>query len=280
MITVKEFETWPDFEEFIKRRHWSDPENDPRIVSVGPSHIFRGQPDASWGLETSLERFMGQNQNMFDYFRMIEKIRPEIETFIDRTWELPNQDEYLSWLNNPDSSMHGIPCFEYMAYLRHHGFPSPLLDWTYSPYIASYFAFREISSKAETVAIFEYYWDPAQFPQLSDTPKIFRLGNDIRTHKRHYLQQSVYTICCNRANGSAHYANHQDLYSQSESPHSVTKYILPASEREKVLWSLEPYNINAYSLLGTEESLLETLYIRVSLLDVLRRKTFPNWDHD
>jgi len=30
-----------------------------------------------------------------------------------------------------------------MTRLRHHGFPSPLLDWPQSPYIAAFFAFNK-----------------------------------------------------------------------------------------------------------------------------------------
>jgi hypothetical protein len=40
------------------------------------------------------------------------------------------------------------------------------------------------------------------------------------------------------------------------------KYTIPASEREKVLRKLDKYNINAYSLFGSEESLMETLALR------------------
>jgi hypothetical protein len=42
----------------------------------------------------------------------------------------------------------------------------------------------------------------------------------------------------------------------------MTKWTIPSTERTTILHLLEEYNINAYSLFGSEESLMDTMWMR------------------
>jgi hypothetical protein len=94
-------------------------------------------------------------------------------------------------------------------------------------------------------------------------PKIIGLGHNVRSHRRHFQQQSEYTVCHIFRGGKHCYASHQDVFARNDADQDeLWKFNIPTSERAKILKRLEQYNINAFSLVGSEDSLMETLSVR------------------
>ena len=125
------------------------------------SLLFRGQENSGWWLSTTLERRQ-QRTPFKDYYRVISKIKPQIESLTNNQWTIPEYPEVKRLVRDYDAFNLALwsgrcPAYAYMAYLRHHGFPSPLLDWTRSPYVAAYFAFSkaiEDANKCVSIYIF------------------------------------------------------------------------------------------------------------------------------
>jgi hypothetical protein len=158
-----------------------------------------------------------------------------------------------------------------MAHLRHFGFPSPLLDWSRTPFVAAFFAFRDDApgNKPEKRSIFAYCEKPTAVKggKIGE-PQIRPMGPYVQTHERHFRQRCDYTICGTfDANYGWHFDSHQAVFDE-EIPQQdfLWKFDIPSSERMKVLEILDDHNLNAFSLFGSEESLLETMWVREYIL--------------
>ncbi len=58
----------------------------------------------------------------------------------------------------------------------------------------------------------------------------------------------------------SYYAEHESVFAESnDEQDALWKFNIPATERDKVLRYLNRYNLNAFSLFGSEESLCETI---------------------
>lgn len=247
-------ETWEECEDEIQKI-------EERYGEAKSGLWFRGLASVKWKLETTLERRTRGLASVLDYYRLISRVKPEIETYTDLTWEVPDYATLKSWAKTYET-IEVPPAYSYLAYLRHHGFPSPLLDWTRSAYVAAYFAFSR--PRGDRVAIYLYLERPNRFKTGgSDGPAIIALGPYVKTHKRHFRQQSRYTYCAQFENGTWHFKPHQAVFDLGQSSQDLLwKIEVPSSERMKILSLLDKFNLNAFSLFDSEESLMETLAFR------------------
>lgn len=160
--------------------------------------LFRGQTNAVWHLDTTLER-SGHDEGVAQYYRLMLRIKTEVEIATGTKWDgEPSALELEALALDYDGfsrALANLPHYAYMAYLRHHGFPCPLLDWSRSPFVAAYFAFREDLSSEQNVAIYAFADRTTSFKtSSSEHPQIHRLGPYVAAHKRYFSQQSEYTL--------------------------------------------------------------------------------------
>ena len=99
---------------------------------------FRGQASAEWSLRSSLSRHIEVSKVSEHVWTLQESrirriFRRKSHLFLD---DLPGNDE-LEWL----------------ALMQHHGAPTRLLDFTWSPYVAAFFALERATSDAAIWAI-------------------------------------------------------------------------------------------------------------------------------
>lgn len=98
-------------------------------------------------------------------------------------------------------------------------------------------------------------------------PLIRQVGPYVRSHPRHFLQQSDYTFAAAFDENGWRFHPHESVVgSRFHKQDALWKFNLPSSEGPTVLESLEQYNLNAFSLFDSQEALLETLWFREHVL--------------
>jgi len=258
-LKTETLKSWEDFEEAlaaINRQIEKLQQEKKRSRMEYP--LYRGVSDFEHHLESTLDRIQ-KVLSFSDYCKILRIVNKSIATCTGRKWDLDTKEPKISLgeFNLP------VPTYEFMTYLRHNGFPSPLIDWTKSPYIAAYFAFRDIYSTAKSVSIFVHMGKILYGQPLCS---IWRLGPTITTDSKHYLQQSEYSVCVKHQGKELYFANHENVEEDEEGADILIKYNIPISEQQKVLKKLDSMNITAYSLFNSEPSLMETLALREIIL--------------
>lgn len=274
--------TWPGFLKVLRdiRKKYQKPSTNIQIngmPEIAPRILFRGQADSHWPLLTTLERTTEERCSIIKYLIHANSHVDEIEAFTGDSWNIKKSKELELELKERCYSSHiSLPNYDYLIYLRHHGFPSPLLDWTESPFIASFFAYSE-RIKSKRVAIYCYIEKPEICKGgIKGSPMISVQGPNIKTHKRHFIQKAWYTIATeldknntaqNGLNERPFFCKHEKIFDKDQN-HRVfnqdllIKIELPSSLRDQVLNELNDYNINAFTLMQSEDSLIKTIAMK------------------
>lgn len=102
--------SWNELIERLYEGSWQDP-----LSRYRSNFAFRGLSDASWNLKTGLIRLGPVDHRLEGHL---------LRNFRKYARRAPGGDSIWNWL----------------ALAQHHGLPTRLLDWTYSPYVALHFA--------------------------------------------------------------------------------------------------------------------------------------------
>jgi hypothetical protein len=115
-------ESWLELQEAVFASSWQD-----SLQRFRSHYVFRGTPRASRGLLTSLQTggFEAKERHLLTSFRK---------------YALRN-------------AVHGDSVWNWMSLAKHHGLPTRLLDWTYSPYVAMHFATHDFRHFDEDAAV-------------------------------------------------------------------------------------------------------------------------------
>jgi hypothetical protein len=108
--------TWNELTEALYAESWSEP-----LQRFRSNFAFRGMSDASHSLRTSLHRISEEPQAVEGH--MLRNFRKYAMR------DAVPKDSLWSWL----------------ALAQHHGLPTRLLDWTFSPLVALHFATEKVS---------------------------------------------------------------------------------------------------------------------------------------
>lgn len=258
----KDFNSWSELESYV--RELESNRLTLKNQSIGHvSHLlFRGQESSSWPLRTTLERAIERDWSLAGYYRLAAVAKTQIETFTNRKWDEIDFPKMQTWFSEYENLRVGLPSYDYLVFLRHHGFPSPLLDWSRSLYIAAFFAYRKLCPERITIYVYQEYIGGGKLSS-SNKPQIHALGPNVRSHPRHFLQQSEYTVAAKFEHGNWQLVQYDSFFEESnDSQDKLLKLTAPASDRVQVLKQLETYNLNEFSLFQTEEALLSTIAIR------------------
>lgn len=208
---------------------------------AGREYLYRGQSNHNWQLQTSLHRLV-PTVSLGKYKLLISLIYDKVATVADRHWDVETSPGTLSFL----------------GFLQHHGFPTPLLDWTSSPYVAAYFAFEGVDlSLSESTHLSVYSFDSWSFhvgwekvPALESAQKhVSRVPTSAIGNPKQLIQQGAFTLTnVSDIEGHLKTLERQAALVDPNPPLYVVEYRMPVTDRPDAMRELAIMGITHMSL--------------------------------
>lgn len=236
--------------------------------------VFRGQGNSSWEIKSTLERTGIKSIFSKEYYRSIDCLKPEINSLGHHFERNFNEKKYEhNFFDYRNISFRKFPDIEYLSYLRHHGFPTPLIDVSRSEYIALFFACEDMNVETDAkVFVFREDFGRAG---ASGSPQLEKIGHYFESDRRHIAQQSEYLIALKfervedhcewlfvpfssflEWNNSFCSQGYDEDYSE---PQSFFEIEISGGAKKEILAELYKMNINHYTLYLDEDSLIRKL---------------------
>lgn len=215
-------------------------------------HIYRGQSNDLWPLTTSFCRYCKKNRLEFDlnifkckYCTVDKIIKPEVLNDIKTECSVLDSSNKIQKMNK-------VSLF---AYLQHNGVPTPLLDWSYSPYVALYFAIKD-AGPSDQIVLYDFNLTKYE----KDYPKDFdKYGNSIigarpitildypSENINQLNQQGLFMFCRNYFNIEEYF---EELYNKDNEKKYLSKKLFTLSDlqKKKTMESFKRMNITERSL--------------------------------
>lgn len=201
--------SWMELQEAVFSRSWQ-----PSISRYRSDFVFRGASLPTHGLETTLTTggFVAREEHLLTSFRK---------------YALRN-------------AVHGDSLWNWLSLAKHHGLPTRLLDWTYSPYVAMHFATQSPETYDQDGAI----W-------CVD----YRRTNELLPQRLRKLLEETSSNIFTTEMLSAVARTLQDLEALSES--EFVAFFEPPSLDERIVNQFALFSLPSHAALSLE-SLLET----------------------